>query len=312
MSIRQQMLDHAYHLLRQGQRPTADALLAACGGSKATAVQALAEFWTTYLPPRLASEASSGDGGPPGTVLALAREVWQRALTFADQELQAKTKAALDEAEAIKEQLTAEREALDREHEEMAEATRAAERRADEAIAELTSLRAHHAEVMAMNATLLRDREEAQRALAERQAEVERLTAALASLTAERQTLIEQHKAAIDALRQQYESRLDAQSRDAAEKVKELRDIWHEVETRLRVELDATRTELTKARQETQRVRDGWEGRLEAERSRAAKELAERLAEAKASADAQIAMLRDLIVRLTPAASEAPPHAATS
>lgn len=300
MSIRQTMLDHAYHLLRQGQRPTADALVATCGGSKATATQVLGEFWSSYLPPRLASEIAPADAGPPGTVLALAREVWQRALDFADQALQTKMKAALEQAEEVKEQLTAERDALDREHEEMAESTRAAERRADEATTELVSLRAQHAEILAMNAAILRERDEMNRLLSERASECQRLVAAMTTLTEERAALVAQHVASAGEAQRLADARLEDQRREASERLAEIKGLYHESESRLRVELDAARTDANKARQEAQKVREGWEGRVEAERVRAARELAERLAEAKATSEGQIATLRELLLRPVP------------
>lgn len=286
MSIRQTMLDHAYHLLRQGQRPTADALVSTCGGSKATATQVLGEFWSSFLPPRLATEIPGGDATPPGTVLALAAEVWRRALDHANKELQPQVTAAIEEAEEAKAQIALQRE-------RMSESTREAERRIEETLSELASLRAKHQEAIASNTELRRERDDSRRSLAERELECQRLSAAMSALNEERATLI----ANMAELQRQAATRIEDQRREVGERLSEIKALYHESESRLRVELDAARTDASKARQDAVRARDGWEGRLEAERTKAARELAERVAEVKTSADAQIATLRELLLR---------------
>lgn len=308
MTIRNQMLDRAYALLKAGQRPTADALVAELGGSKATAVQALQEFWTSYLPPRLTEDANATSEGPPQTALALATELWRRALEYADTQLEAKRAAALAETESERAELEAEREAMEDERQRLKEEAETAQRSAAAARTAAEEAELMRQRTAAANAVLEGRVEALEAAAAERAAEIRRLSEALASLGAEREILVAGHRDTLESLAKAH-----------AERIEELRTLHVDTDARWRVEVDAARTEAKLARQEAAKTREGWEGRLEAERLRGERAVATereqhaaRLAEVREGLDGQIALLKQLVdqVRLEAAKEDAKPSPA--
>jgi DNA repair exonuclease SbcCD ATPase subunit len=291
MSMRSEMHERAYALLKAGQRPTADALLAEFGGSKSTAVQALQEFWTTYLPPRLTEEAAASGDGPPQTAVNLATELWRRALEYAETQLEAKRAAAIAETESERAEIEAEREAMEDERQQLKEAAETAQREAAAARLAAQEAEANRKRVAAANATLEVRIEGLETALADRTAEARRLTEALESLGAEREILVEAHRNTLESLTKAH-----------AERIEELRTLHVDTDARWRVELDAARTEVKQARLDAQKAREGWDGKLEAERLRGERALeaerglhAVRLAEVREGLEGQISLLKQLV-----------------
>jgi len=301
MSIRDQMLELAYALTRKGIRPTADALTAELGGSKTTAVQALQVFWQDYLPPRLSEGDATADDAPPETIAALTKEVWRRAIDYADRQLEAKTASARAEAESEREAMAAERTALADEHERLSELAREAGAAAKAALLQRDDAEALRKTAALANSTLEDRLAAATSTNARSDREVDRLEQALRAFDAERAELVSQQATAMETLRASHEAIL-----------KDQRDNQDKTETHLRVELDAARTEAKQARQDATKAREGWDGKLEAERLRGERALAEdrgqataRMSAMRADLDAQIALLKQLVSNAEAATKDA-------
>lgn len=94
----------AWHQMAAGKKPTADTVLAAVRGSKATAVSAMQYFWTTYMPAMMTGKASET---APEPILQLAGEIWATAERLAKDQAKddfaserAALRAATEEVEA--------------------------------------------------------------------------------------------------------------------------------------------------------------------------------------------------------------------
>lgn len=252
----QQMIEFAFQLVLAGERPTADRLRAEFGGSQTTAVQALQAFWADYLPARLKA-AEVDDPSFPSALRDALRDLWQAAQELAHaalaeqaQRLEAERAALIARAQDAESALAAAQEAAHEERESMAASLRDRDEEARhlrERVA-LLERAAQEAEEQAQ-----RTSESARREIAALIAERDRLSVALRAVQEERAALTAQHEAAIARLDALWEAR-----------VEELKSLHHDAEQRLRVELDAARTQAEKARQAEQRLREGFDGRIEA------------------------------------------------
>lgn len=69
-----------WQILQSGRRPTADDLVERLRGSKSTAVNAINEFWATWLPTQIGTLKDT----PPDPVAHAAKEFWALAVRHAD------------------------------------------------------------------------------------------------------------------------------------------------------------------------------------------------------------------------------------
>lgn len=252
----QQMIEFAYQLVLAGEKPTADRLRAEFGGSQTTAVQALQAFWTDYLPDRLRA-VEVDDPGFPAVLRNALKEIWQAAQDHAraalaekEARLEAERDALVARAQAAESALAAAQDAAQEEREAMA----AALRDHDEELRHLrerTALLQRTVQETEEQAKLAS--ESARREIGALTAERDRLSLAVRALQEERAALSAQHETALARLEALWSAR-----------VEELKALHHDAEQRLRVELDAARTQAEKARQAEQRLREGFDGRLEA------------------------------------------------
>lgn len=300
----QQMIEFAFQLLLAGERPTADRLRAEFGGSQTTAVQALQAFWTDYLPARLKA-AEVDDPSFPSALRDALRDLWRAAqeqahaaLAEQAQRLEAERAALVARAQDAESALAAAQETAHEERESMAAVLRDRDEEARHLRERVTLL---ERAVQEAEEQTQRISESARREIASLIAERDRLSAALRAIQEERAALAAQHETAIARLEALWSAR-----------VEELKSLHHDAEQRLRVELDAARTQAEKARQAEQRLREGFDGRLEAVQRRYEALLREereagdrRLADARSDLRRLEAQLAKVLEQQTPPADHA-------
>ena len=231
--------------MERGIRPTVDALLTECGGSRTTAQKALEELWTHRLPLLLAQRQTESDLPPPVQAGMLA--VWREATAAADAKATAAFAEAMRGIEAERAEIRATLAAIEAERTRHGEAMQQAQAR----IAEQDGLLAQQREALDTLEARLKEqvtlweraiaaRDEANRLLADARASLEKREQ-------DAQQAAAAHAVALAAIKDEALAEREAQRKAHAEAMDALKAAYVDAETRLRVDLDAARTEAAKA-----------------------------------------------------------------
>lgn len=252
-------LHAAQRMLLRGVRPTVDLLVNECGGSRTTAQKALAELWENRLP-GLLSAREYEDNVPVAVreaVGALWREAREQAETAAQDAFRA-ANASLDaeraEMQAILAGIHAEREQARAQAETLHATIEQLAGERDARIAEL-------GEQARRLALIEKDRDAwfvaHERVAADAASVAEKLDEArlLAHATAAEHAAA-LREAAEQLTRQRAEAEADREAQRAAhqEAIDALKAAYVDSEARLRVDLDAARTELAQSRKAAERA----------------------------------------------------------
>lgn len=256
---------YATELVLAGNRPTVDLLVARLGGSRTTAQKALNEFWAERLPRLLAGRQCEDDMPPP--VREAAAALWGEARRLADEAAAAaladeKRALAVRQAEldgALASIAEERRQAADRAAELEAnaarheQARRQAESERDAARQEALALREqcadYAARVEALEADLIAVQDEHRRAIAA-------LRAAETAHAEERMALVRAHQAQMEQAQAGWREERAALQAAHAQALSELKEAYHASEQRLRVDLDAARTQATQATRAAEKARE--------------------------------------------------------
>lgn len=252
-------------MLRRGLRPTVDLLVAECGGSRTTATAALADLWSQSLPGLLARAEGTDD--TPEPVLRAMRTLWTDALGIGAEK-------AAEALQGERDRITAERSTIETERQEAAVQREAYAARLGEIEASLTE--AHRDKDAAQEAVraardelqLAQDQIEEHRdgnarlseQLGHARDELEQLRVALKDAAAELEGERQRFASEAAGIRAAAESNLAAAKADADTRLSALNDThaaaydslktaYHDSEQRLRVDLDAERTDGQKKSQ---------------------------------------------------------------
>jgi len=238
-------LHAALAMLQRGVRPTVDALVAECGGSRTTAQKALEELWTQRLPLLLAQRQTESD--LPASVIEGMMGIWREATTAAEAKATAAYAEAMRQAEAERAEMRATLAAIEAERARHTEAMQQAQTR----ISEQEALIAQQREALeALDARLKEQVTLWERAIAARDEANRQLADARIALTKQEQAAQEAaraHAEAIATLKAEAQAEREAQRKAHAEAMDALKAAYLDAETRLRVDLDAARTEAAKA-----------------------------------------------------------------
>lgn len=233
-----------WQLLQAGRRPTADDLVERLRGSKSTAVKAINEFWSTWLPTRIGSFKES----PPDEVAHAAKEFWAIAKSFADD------RAAENHADA-KKKLDDELKSLElnKSSHELAHAQLLKDQQA--LAGELSALRMKLMQTELLLTDAKRERDHAEQ---DRRKANEKAADALSEVAKVKHELEVQHAKYTKFQIDQHEERTKLH-----EIASSLKDVYHTSEQKLRVELDAARTAHRNGGKVHQRVVTLLEAKIE-------------------------------------------------
>lgn len=243
----------AQQMLLRGVRPTVDLLVMECGGSRTTGQKALNELWEHRLPALLSAREYEDD--VPVPVREAIGAVWREACVQADTQAQEAFRQAHVTLDAERAEMTAVLAGIEAERAQARE--HAAEQ--DARIAGLVNQLADQETASAKQAECITELQGECDALAEslvaQEAESNRLTLALATLKQQAEQDALRHADALRAAellqaRQRSEAEAERETQRAAHQqaIDALKSAYVDSEARLRVDLDAARTELAQAR----------------------------------------------------------------
>lgn len=243
----------ALQMLLRGVRPTVDLLVMECGGSRTTGQKALNELWEHRLPALLSAREYEDD--VPVSVREAIGAVWREARVQADKQAQDAFLQAHATLDAQRAEMTAVLAGIEAERQQAREHVARLESQITDLVNEAAALRAEGVEQAECIKELRRECDALAEALAGQEAEANRLSLALAEAKRQAEQVAGEHASALrdaalqqERLRSEAEAERDAQRAAHQQAIDALKSAYVDSEARLRVDLDAARTELGQAR----------------------------------------------------------------
>lgn len=239
-------LHAAQEMLVRGCRPTVDLLVNACGGSRTTAQKALAELWENRLPALLS--AREYEDNVPVPVREAVGALWREAREQAEADALDAFREANAALDAERVEMRAVLAGIEAERTQARETLEAAQAISVQLEAELTGYAADLADTAQRLALTEKDRDAWFEGHARQEGTIADLSVRIADAERTARDAASAHAAALARMRAEAEAERDAQRLAHQHAIDALKSAYVDSEARLRVDLDAARTDAAHAR----------------------------------------------------------------